>query len=240
MSGRPGDGPREGRAVDAVFFDLFGTLLDLAALVDECEVVAPGRGNELATRWRARQLETSWLRTMMGTYVDFDRVTADALRIALAELALEVPGPALGQLGSAFQRLPVHHDAPGVVSGLRASGIRSGVLTNASRRTLTLVLARTALARMFDDALSVDAVGRYKPDPVVYGLAAEATGLDPARIGFVTANGWDAAGAANFGLRVAWLRGDPSAQLPRVGALMPLIATWETLHDVLLGEGPPR
>ena len=58
---------RDGRAVDAVFFDLFGTLLDLGALVDDCETAAPGRGRELAARWRARQLEFSWLRTTMGT-----------------------------------------------------------------------------------------------------------------------------------------------------------------------------
>ena len=237
MGGALPDESTAGLAVEAVFFDLFGTLLDLGALVDECEAVAPGRGNELAARWRTRQLETSWLRTMMGTFVDFERVTADALEIALAELGLDVPAPALGSLGSAFERLPVRHEALGVLERLRASGVRTGVLTNASRRTLALVLARTGLERMFDAALSVDAVGRYKPDPAVYGLAAEATGLDPARIGFVTANGWDAAGAASFGFRVAWLRPHPSAQLPSVGAPSPVVATWETLLDALLSAG---
>jgi FMN phosphatase YigB (HAD superfamily) len=57
---------RDGRAVDAVFFDLFGTLLDLGGLVEDCETAASGRGRELAARWRVRQLEFSWLRTTMG------------------------------------------------------------------------------------------------------------------------------------------------------------------------------
>jgi 2-haloacid dehalogenase len=225
---------REGRAVDAVFFDLFGTLLDLSALVDDCQTAAPGRGRELAARWRMRQLEFSWLRTTMGTFVDFDRVTADALETAIAELGLELATPAVATLTSAFERLPVHPAAPGVLARLRSSGVRTGVLTNASRRTLALVVARTRLDEMLDHALSVDAVGRFKPDPTVYGLACEASGLEAARIGFVTANGWDAAGASSFGFHVAWLRNDPSVQFPRVGAPPPAIATCECIVYVLM------
>ena len=87
---------REGRAIDAAFFDLFGTLLDLSALVEDCEQAAPGRGRELAARWRAWQLEFSWLRTTMGTFVDFDRVTADALEAAIPYALLT------SELGTAF------------------------------------------------------------------------------------------------------------------------------------------
>jgi 2-haloacid dehalogenase len=225
---------REGRAVEAVFFDLFGTLLDLSALVGECETVAPGRGRELAARWRRLQLEYSWLRTTMGTFVDFDRVTADALGAAVTELDLELPDAAVEALASAFERLPVDPAAPGVLERLRSSGLRTGVLTNGSRRTLALVIARTGLDRVLDYTLSVDAVGRFKPDPTVYRLACEASGLAATQIGFVTANGWDAAGAAGFGFHVAWLRGDSSAPFPRVGGPAPSIATWDSLHDALL------
>jgi 2-haloacid dehalogenase len=234
---------REDRAVEAVFFDLFGTLLDLSALAGECEIAAQGRGRELAARWRGLQLEFSWLRTTMGTFVDFDRVTADALEAAVAELDLEIPNAAAESLASAFERLPIHPAAPGVLERVRSSGVRTGVLTNGSRRTLTLVVARTGLDRMLDHVLSVDAIGRFKPDPAVYRLACEASGLDAAQIGFVTANGWDAAGAASFGFRVAWLRNDPSAPFPRVGPPAPSTATWKSLHDALLvssGRDPRR
>ena len=225
---------RGGRAVDAVYFDLFGTLLDLAALADDCETAAPGRGHELAARWRMRQLELSWLRTTMGTFVDFDHVTADALDVATAELDLELAPGAVATLVSAFERLPVAPAAEAVLGRLRSSGVRTGVLTNGSQRTLALVIARTGLERLLDDALSVDAVRRFKPDPAAYQLACEESGVEAARIGFVTANGWDAAGAARFGFRVAWLRSDPSASFPPVGAPAPAIATWESLCDLLV------
>ena len=73
-------------AVGAVFFDLFGTLLSLAPLDDACDRLAPGRGAEIAARWRARQLEASWLRTAMERWADFDVVTREALRATLEEL----------------------------------------------------------------------------------------------------------------------------------------------------------
>ena len=225
---------RGGRAVDAVFFDLFGTLLELGALADDCESAAPGRGHELAARWRMRQLEFSWLRTTMGTFVDFDRVTVDALEAAVAELGLELAPATVATLASAFERLPIAPAAAVALERLRSSGVRTGVLTNGSERTLARVIARTGLERLLDDALSVDAVGRFKPDPAVYRLACEKSGVEAARIGFVTANGWDAAGAASFGFRVAWLRSDPSVPFPRVGAPSPAIATWESLHDLLV------
>ena len=89
--------------------------------------------------------------------------------------------------------------------------------------------------RMLDDLLSVDAVGRFKPDPAAYQLACEASGVEPARIGFVTANGWDAAGAASLRAPCRLASERPLRPLfPRVGASPPLIATWESLHDLLL------
>jgi 2-haloacid dehalogenase len=83
----------------------------------------------------------------------------------------------------------------------------------------------------------VDSAERFKPHPSVYRLAADATGLPATRIGFVTANGWDAAGAGAFGFRVAWLRPTPAAGLPAVGAPEPIVATWPEITSIFV-EGP--
>jgi 2-haloacid dehalogenase len=222
-----------GRPVEAVFFDLFGTLLSLRSLDDACEPLAPGRGAELAARWRARQLELSWLRTAMDRWADFDRVTEDALRSVLSEDGISAEEAAITATVGAFRELPVNSEVSGVIDRLRAGGLPTGVLTNASRVTLDAVLARTGLA--MDHALSVDAVRRFKPSPVVYAMATEATGLPAGRIGFVTGNAWDAAGASSVGFRVAWLRAVGGPPLPAVGAPAPVEATWESLGEVFLG-----
>ena len=214
------------RPVDAAFFDLFGTLLSLGPLDEACEPLEPGRGNEIATRWRARQLEATWLRTAMERWADFDTVTHDALVATLDELGIDPPSD-FDAVADAFLSLPLADGAADAVAHLRAGGTPVGILTNASRRTLDDVAARLDLG--LDHLLSVDAARRFKPHPSVYALAVEATGLSPERIGFVTANGWDAAGAASFGFRVGWLRSDPAARLPAVGVEEPPIVTWADL-----------
>jgi 2-haloacid dehalogenase len=219
------------RRVGAVFFDLFGTLLPLGPLNEACEALDPGGGAELAARWRARQLEISWLRTAMGRWADFDAVTADALGASLAERGLAPDDHRIREAVQAFAALPVRDGAEELVKALRAEGMVVGVLTNASRSTLRGALDRSGLD--VDHALSVDAVEVFKPHPAVYGLAVDATGLPPDRIGFVTANGWDAAGAGAFGFQVAWLQ-DSAATFPPVGAPQPMITRWADLPGAFL------
>ena len=221
------------RPVDAVFFDLFGTLLSLAPLDSACERLAPGRGAEVAALWRRRQLEASWLRTAMERWADFDVITRDALAATLGELGLP-SSPDVDAVADAFVDLPLADGAADALRRLREHGVITGVLTNASSATLGRVAER--LGPTFDHLLSVDAARRYKPHPTVYQLAVDATRFDPARIGFVTANGWDAAGAGAFGLRVAWLRSDARAALPSVGAPEPAIARWDEVARTFLGN----
>lgn len=209
-----------------MFFDLFGTLLSLGPLGDACDRLAPGRGPEIAGRWRAKQLEASWLRTAMERWVDFDVVTSEALRATLADLGVREPAD-LDTVADAFCDLPLADGAGEAVRTLRDAGIQTGILTNASERMLSRAAAVAALP--FDHRLSVDRARRFKPHPSVYQLAVDASDLPSERIGFVTANGWDAAGAGAFGFRVAWLRPDNSATLPAVGAPLPIVATWSEI-----------
>jgi 2-haloacid dehalogenase len=222
------------RTVDAVFFDLFGTLVSLAPLEDACDRLSPGRGAEIAARWRARQLEASWLRTAMEHWADFDVVTLDALRATLQELGVggSVDESKLGEVAEAFIDLPLIDGAGEVVQELRSAGLVTGILTNASSRSLDRVIGRLP---PMDHHLSVDAARRFKPHPSVYQLAVDATGLPAQRIGFVTANGWDASGAGAFGFRVAWLRPSPTATLPAVGAPEPVVATWPEILSIFGG-----
>lgn len=221
------------RAVDAVFFDLFGTLLSLAPLDEACDRLSPGRGAEIAARWRARQLEASWLRTAMEQWVDFDVVTLEALQTTVQEVG--VSGSAdesvLHEVADVFIKLPLVDGASEAVQGLRSAGLVTGILTNASSRALGRVSARIP---PMDHYLSVDAARKFKPHPSVYQLAVDATRLTAKQIGFVTANGWDAAGAAAFGFRVAWLRPAPTASLPAVGAPEPIMATWPEIATIFI------
>lgn len=211
-------GPGAGR-VEAVFFDLYGTVADLVALDRACAVAAGGRGTELAARWRGRQLEATWLRNSMGRWADFREVTRDALGIAADELGVALDEREVERtLLPAWATLPARFGMEALLDRLDAAGLPAGILTNGSAEMLRETVAGAGLVGRFRWSLSVDAVRRYKPAPEVYELAVAAAGVGAEALGFVTANGWDAAGAAAFGFRVGWLR-PPGAALPAVGAL---------------------
>ena len=185
----------------AVVFDAYGTLFDVAApsrdlLGEQAEAVSQ--------LWRRKQLEYSWLRSLMGRHADFAQVTADAL-----SYAMEVAGiadEALAQkLLTAYRKLPAYDDAKATLARLRARGLKLAILSNGSPEMLTPMVEAAGLTRALDMVLSVEDVGVFKPHAKVYALACEKLALAPADIGFVSANGWDAAGAASFGFAVAWL-----------------------------------
>ena len=222
--------PREPHRVAVVCFDLYGTLVDLAPLDVACEVLAPGRGGELAARWRSRQLEASWLRTAMDRWADFEVVTREALDVACAEFAVD-PDPEVREAARrAFLELPPRAGAAEGVADLGRAGIPLAVLSNGSSAMIEASVRSGGFDGRFVALLSADAARVYKPHPAVYHLAVDRFGLAPDRIGFVTANGWDAAGAAAHGFAVSWLR-PPGAILPAVPASAFREASWATAPE---------
>jgi len=85
------------------------------------------------------------------------------------------------------------------------------ILSNGTLAMLEPLVRASTLAPHVDGILSADAAGIYKPSPRVYQLAVDRLQLDPAEIGFVSSNGWDAAGAAAFGFTTFWINrnGEP-------------------------------
>jgi 2-haloacid dehalogenase len=215
-----------------IVFDAYGTLLDVASVSAACEARWPGRGLALTQLWRTRQLEYSWLRSLMGRHADFWQVTGDALDFACAALGLDLAPADRAALLDGYLRL---RPFPDVVAALgRLAGFRKLVLSNGAPAMLRDGLEHAGIAEHLEAILSVEAVGIFKPAPQVYALATAHLGCDPADILFVSSNGWDIAGAASFGLRTAWLNraGAPADRLgvvpeivvPDLAALAEMIA----------------
>src|SRR6185312_5228812 len=98
---------------------------------------------------------------------------------------------------------------PDTVATLRAlGGYKRVILSNGSPAMLEPLVRKTGLWGLFCSVISVDAVRLFKPHPKVYQLAAATLGLDADRIGFVSANNWDASGARSFGFRSFWINRD--------------------------------
>jgi 2-haloacid dehalogenase len=199
--------------MDAFVFDAYGTLFDVHSVVRRCDAFWPGKGAALSQAWRTKQLEYTWLRSLMGRYVPFSQVTREALAWSLAFLKLEKNEKAIDALMQEYLRLDTFPDVKETLAKLKDK--RLAILSNGSPDMLDPVVAHADLR--LDAVLSVDALKVYKPAPAVYQLAVEKLKVaDRSAITFVSSNCWDAIGAKSFGFRVFWIN-RAGAPLDRLG-----------------------
>jgi 2-haloacid dehalogenase len=189
--------------VQACVFDAYGTLFDFASAARSCRDVLGEAIDKLTALWRDKQLQYTWLRAVQGRHADFWQVTSDALDFALETLALDKPG-LRDRLMNLYLTLEPFPEVPDVLERLKASGLRTAILSNGSPMMLDAVVRASRLSTLIDAVLSVEAVGVYKPHPKVYQFAVDRLGVPAAAIAFQSSNAWDAYAASAFGMQVVW------------------------------------
>ena len=187
----------------AVVFDLFGTLLEIASLRDAAATVTSDPVAFVAT-WREKQIAYAFASAIMGTHEDFDAMTGHGLRFAAAKHGVTLNAAAQQRLVDAWQNVRAYPDAVPALTALRDRGVRCAVLTNGTPATSAAAIANAGIAELLAVTLSVESAGVFKPDRRVYALVTEHYRVPAEQLIFVTSNGWDATGAAAFGMRVAW------------------------------------
>jgi 2-haloacid dehalogenase len=191
--------------IRGIAFDLYGTLFDVHSVVDRCDERFPGRGREISTLWRQKQLEYTWLRSLMNRYVTFEQATEEALRFTCSYLGLSLNDTVCNSLCDAYLHLQAFPEVSDALRELRSRGLKLAVLSNGSPHSIGAVLDHAGLRAGFDHLLSVDPVRVYKPDDRAYALAEQAFGVTRSSILFVSSNAWDATGARYFGFPTCWI-----------------------------------
>ncbi len=199
----------------ACVFDAYGTLFDVASAARREGEALRDKAEPLAALWRTKQLEYSWLRSLMGRHADFAAVTAEALDFAMAALRID-DARLRARLLELYVALDAYDDAGPTLAALKRAGRVIAILSNGTPAMLAAAVQSAGLAGSVDAVLSVEEVGIFKPDRRVYALACRRLDLAPERICFVSSNGWDAAGAAAFGFQAVWANrtGAPRERLP--------------------------
>jgi 2-haloacid dehalogenase len=190
-------------SIKAVVFDAYGTLYDVQSVAEITEEAFPGYGGMITQVWRIKQLEYSWLRSLMGRYQDFAAVTRDSLAYTLRCLGLQHDESAFARIMDKYLHLDLYPDALAALMALK--GRKLAILSNGSPDMLNALVKNTALDRVLDATLSVDANKVFKPSPQAYTLIESELGVAPRDVLFVSSNPWDACGAKAFGLNVAWI-----------------------------------
>jgi 2-haloacid dehalogenase len=211
-------------------FDAYGTLFDVHAVAAALDDAWPGHGDELATRLRAKQLEYSFLRGLMGRWVPFRQVTQDALLWAVESVGFAADPHTVDHVMAAYDLATAYPDVLPTLRALKAAHHGCVILTNGSRDMVSLAVEATEVDRHLDAVISVDDVERFKPDPEVYRLVERTTGIGPDRSVLVSANAFDVAGASSFGMRTCWVN--------RTGAVFDRLGVSPTYEVAALSELP--
>ena len=189
--------------IEACVFDAYGTLFDVHSPVARLAERLGGSAAQLSKLWRQKQLEYTWLRSLMGRHADFWQVTGDALDYSLKFHGLSVP-EFRDELMQLYLQLDAYPDARICLESLKARQLPTAILSNGTPDMLGKAAGWTGLTGHLDEIISVEEVGIFKPDPRVYGRALHRLGIERASaIFFVSANPWDAQAAACFGFQVA-------------------------------------
>lgn len=219
-------------AIRACVFDAYGTLFDIHSPTAAIADALGGKAQALSDLWRQKQLQYTWLRSLMRAHADFWQVTGEALDFALAVHGID-DAALRDELMQLYLRLEAYPDAAATLERLKGAGYATAILSNGSPEMLKSAVDNSGLAPHLDAVLSIEDAGIYKPDPSVYRLAVERMGVDKREVCFVSANAWDGSGAAHFGFQVVHLNrfsqpaerlpGAPKAVLRNLAELPPLL-----------------
>jgi len=199
-------------AIRGYVFDAYGTLFDVHSVVEAGRALTDDP-LALSVLWRQKQLEYTWLRSLMGRYKDFWMVTEAALRHSVKRLGLAASDADLARLMNAYHTLACFPEVPEALA--RLAGRPRAILSNGAPRMLAAAVASSRLDHLLEHVISVDRVKIYKPAPAVYALGPSTLGVPAEELLFVSSNAWDVAGAKAFGYRVAWCNrvGAPEEEL---------------------------
>ena len=201
--------------IKACVFDAYGTLFDVHSAVGKHRGRLGDVADQVSAVWRTKQLEYTWLRSLMGRHADFWQVTREALDFAFEMHSLKDSELSEDLMG-AYLQLDCYPEVPGALAELKERGFGIAILSNGTPAMLEAAVNNSRLEEVIPRIFSVETAGVFKPDPRVYRIAVDELDVKPEEIIFQSSNAWDASGASAFGFKVAWINrfGQSPERLP--------------------------
>ena len=193
-------------AIKAFVFDAYGTLYDVHSVYTKTEELCPGGGDLITQLWRLKQLEYTWLQSLLEDYRDFAFLTRASLDFALRAVGTEPSESITEPLFDKYLNLDPYPEATDALFKLKSLGRHKlAILSNGSTSMLSALVKNSGLDAYLDTVISVDGARKFKPHPDCYALVEKALGVNNDEVMFVSSNGFDVAGAKRFGFKVVWI-----------------------------------
>lgn len=191
-------------SASVLLFDVNETLLDLRGLRDAVSEVLEG-GEEVVSLWFETMLHYSLVGNATDEYRNFGEIGAAALMMLAENRGMDLDKESARKVLKLIRSVPPHLEVPRALEDLKSKGYRLAALTNSPREGMEAQLENAGIAGFFEQQLSVEDIGLYKPCRHVYRWAARRMGVVPDRCLFIAAHGWDVAGAMSSGMNAAFL-----------------------------------
>ena len=190
--------------IKACIFDAYGTLFDVNAACRELSMEVGGNWEKLASLWRLRQVEYTWLRNSMDEYIDFWQITSNALDYAMETLGIE-NNELREQLLNLYLKLEAYPEVKVLLTKLKQRGLKTGILSNGSMKMLNSAVDNANIREYLDEILSVEECEIYKPSSKVYDLVKIKMQINKENVLFFSSNAWDMHAASNYGFKTIWV-----------------------------------
>lgn len=187
-----------------LFFDVNETLLDLAPLKASVNQVLQGN-KELLQLWFTTMLQYSLVNTVANKYNNFGEIGAAALMMTAKNNGIEITEEEAKKAIVPIRSLPPHPEVKAALQLLKQQGFTLVSLTNSPPQVVEAQFTNSGIIDLFDEMLTVEEIGKYKPHADTYNWAIRKVGVLPEESMLIAAHGWDVAGAAWAGWRTAFI-----------------------------------
>ena len=218
--------------VKVCIFDAYGTLFDVNAACRELSKEVGEQWQELATLWRLRQVEYTWLRNSMNEYINFWNITEDALEYAMETLNIKNED-LKNKLLDLYLKLEAYPEVEKVLMQLKKEGYQTGILSNGSEEMLASAVKNAKLENLLDKVLSVEKCKVYKPSSKVYDLVEKEFKINKINCAFFSSNAWDMHAAAHYGFKTIWVNRFEGNLEKLPGKPYKIVKSLEKIIDIL-------
>ena len=189
--------------IKACVFDAYGTLFDVNSAAAKCKKKLGNRWESFANAWRTTQLEYTWLRSLMKKHKNFWEITEDSLDHTME--TFKIKQGMRNELLNLYKELSPYPEVKECLEGLKSKKIKIAILSNGTPDLLKGLVESNNIQNYFDDILSIETVGIYKPDSKVYDMPIKKYDCKPENICFMSSNTWDVSGGGVFGFNAVWV-----------------------------------
>lgn len=188
---------------DIILFDINETILNLTSLRPKFKAAFGDEG--VTATWFSMLLHTSTVCVLTDVKTDFATLAGAMLDAIAARLCVSLPDVARDEILGGLSTLPAHADVKPALTRLRSAGYRTVAFTNSSFNLVTSQIDNAGLTKYFDDIVSVEKTGSFKPDAKVYRFVAEHLGRPIGELRLLATHDWDTHGALTAGMLAAYI-----------------------------------